>query len=476
MPNLERLAASGTVFNHSYSAHPLCCPSRVSFWTGQYSSVHGSRHNQKLMSDGTPNLAESFRQAGYQLGIFGKNHCFTPRQLEQWFQTDYSMGSASWKAAILPGTARTVAAHGRWLREQGGPLLPPASAPFPYETFPTHMATQHAINYIERQAGEAFLMWLSLPDPHPPMDVPEKFANVLPAQSLKLPPSRKDEMEGKNTRMKIFDYLIRGREIPDEYLSRYLSIYSGKTAFVDYELGRLMDALQAKGLRENTIFLFTSDNGDFAGEHHLIVKTGSMVDSMVRMPAILSWPGSLPGGRREDALTNHVDFLPTLLNLCGLPALRTAQGMPLPLKTDSRRRQFVNSEYGSGDPEYTWAEARTLGPAARLGDYALTKPSVVTSNPAKRGHRKTGQWRTRQDNSSYSPNRPRASRSPGYGFRPSTGTAAAVLVRQLLGPHCRTWPWCSSRSSIELTAAVSPSNFPQSSMGRFDVNSVLARS
>jgi len=102
--------------------------------------------------------------------------------------------------------------------------------------------------------------------------------------------------------------------------------------------------------------------------------------------------------------------------------------------------------------------------------------SVVTSNPAKRGHRKTGQWRTRQDNSSYSPNRPRASRSPGYGFRPSTGTAAAVLVRQLLGPHCRTWPWCSSRSSIELTAAVSPSNFPQSSMGRFDVNSVLARS
>jgi len=374
MPNLERLAASGTVFNHSYSAHPLCCPSRASFWTGQYSSVHGSRHNQKLMSDGTPNLAESFRQAGYQLGIFGKNHCFTPRQLEQWFQTDYSMGSASWKAAILPGTARTVAAHGRWLREQGGPLLPPASAPFPYETFPTHMATQHAINYIERQAGEAFLMWLSLPDPHPPMDVPEKFANVLPPQSLKLPPSRKDEMEGKNTRMKIFDYLIRGREIPGEYLSRYLSIYSGKTAFVDYELGRLMDALQAKGLRENTIFLFTSDNGDFAGEHHLIVKTGSMVDSMVRMPAILSWPGSLPGGRREDALTNHVDFLPTLLNLCGLPALRTAQGMPLPLKTDSRRRQFVYSEYGSGDPEYTWAEARTLGPAARLGDYALSKP------------------------------------------------------------------------------------------------------
>ncbi len=218
---------------------------------------------------------------------------------------------------------------------------------------------------------------MSLPDPHTPIEVPEKFANALPAQSLELPPFRKDELDGKNTRMKIFDYLIRGREIPDEYLARYLSIYSFKTAFVDYELGRLMDTLQAKGLRENTIFLFTSDNGDFAGEHHLIVKTGSMVDSMVRMPTVLSWPGSLPVGRREDALTNHVDFLPALLDLCGLPALPTAQGMPLPLKTDSRRRQFVYSEYGSGDAEYTWAEAKTIGPAARLGDYALTKPLEI---------------------------------------------------------------------------------------------------
>src|SRR4030095_10460702 len=109
-----------------------------------------------------------------------------------------------------------------WLREQGGPLLPPSAAPFPHQIFPTHMATQHAINWIDRRTVDPFLMWLSLPDPHTPIEVPEKFANVLPAQSLKMPPFRKDELEGKNTRMKIFDYLIRGRDIPAHDLAKEL--------------------------------------------------------------------------------------------------------------------------------------------------------------------------------------------------------------------------------------------------------------
>ncbi|MEX2261294.1 MAG: sulfatase-like hydrolase/transferase [Bryobacteraceae bacterium] len=373
-PNLKRLASAGIVFNHSYTPHPLCLPARVSLWTGQYSSTHGSRHNQKLMSDESTSMAGLFQQAGYSLGIFGKNHCFTPQQLTKWFAADYSIGSPGWRASLAPGTSKQISEHATWMRDQGGALMPPSAAPFAHEIFPTHLANQRAIEFVENRRQEPFLLWVSLVDPHTPIEVPEKFAGALPAGRLKLPPFREGEIKTKNTRMRIYDYLIRGGEIPDEYLARYLSVYSGKIAFLDHELGRLLDAIEAKGLRENTIFMFVSDNGDFAGEHHLMVKTGSLVDSMVRMPMILSWPASLPRGQREDALVNHVDIMPTLLRLCGLPVPSTVEGRPLPLTPDAPRRPFVYSEYGNGDAEYTWEEARKLGPAERLGDYALQTP------------------------------------------------------------------------------------------------------
>ncbi len=370
-PNLDRLARTGITFNHCYTPHPLCLPARASLWTGQHSATHGSRHNQKLLSDGSTTMAGLFQQAGYTLGIFGKNHCFTPAQLSQWFQTEYSMGSANWRASLSPETAKQIAEHARWIRAQGGPLMPPAAAPFPHEIFPTHLATQRALEFLERPRQGPFFLWVSVPDPHTPTEVPEKFAGALPADRVKLPPFRRNETAGKNTRMQIFDFLIRGQEIPEEYLARYLSVYSGKTAFVDHEMGRLMDAIEAKGLRNDTLFIFTSDNGDFAGAHHLIVKTGSLVDSMVRMPLVLSWPAAWAGGLREEALVSQVDLMPTLLELCGLKVPPTVEGRPLPLTAEAPRRSFVYSEYGAGEVEYTWQDARSLGPAKRLGDYAL---------------------------------------------------------------------------------------------------------
>ena len=133
----------------------------------------------------------------------------------------------------------------------------------------------------------------------------------------------------------------------------------------------LFRSLERTGLDRNTILLVTSDHGDFAAEHHLIIKTGSLLDSMVRIPLVLSWPGRLPEASRERALVSHVYIMPTLLELCGLPMPSGLDGQRLPLRPGDPRRDFVYSEYGAGGPEFTWEEAKALGPAARLGDYAL---------------------------------------------------------------------------------------------------------
>lgn len=383
MPNLERLARRGVTFTQAVTPHPLCMPARVSLWTGQYSSTHGARCNQTPMPDDRPTMAGILKRAGYKLGIFGKNHCFTDAQLGKWFDADYSLGSAAWKKSLSPQLAAGIREHQRWIRAQGGGTMPPKAAPFPPEVFQTRLINERAMQFIDGARGGPFAAWISIPDPHHPVQTPERYARVVPPERVKLPPYKPGEMKTKNTRMQIYDYLIRGSELPEQFLRDFLSVYYGMTAFIDDELGRLLDLLDRRGLTEKTIVLFTSDHGDFAAEHHLIIKTGSMLDSMVRIPMVISWPGRIREGQIESAPVNHVDIMPTALSLCGLRVPDTAQGRQLPLRDSDDRRAFSYSEYGAGGPMYTWEDARAIGPAKRLGDYALNT-KVLTDHLEKR--------------------------------------------------------------------------------------------
>jgi len=373
-PNLARLARRGVTFDYAFTPHPLCVPARASLWTGQYSHTHGSRSNQMLLRDDREPMAAVLDRAGYKLGIFGKNHCFTPGQLESWFGADYSLDSKLWNQALTPQVAAQIKAHRAWIRERGGGTMAPEASPFPPEICQTHLINQRAMEFIEQNRRGSFAAWISIPDPHHPIQTPREF---VPPGKVRLPPFRAGEVRTKNTRMQIYDYLVRGGELPEEFLRRYLSVYYGMAAFIDHELGRLVGLLERTGLAENTVVLFTSDHGDFAAEHHLIIKTGSLLDSMVRIPLVLSWPGRVPQGRREPALVSHLDILPTLLELCGLPAPAGVEGMRLPLGPADARRSSVYSEYGAGGPEFTWEEARALGQPARIGDYSLETPAEV---------------------------------------------------------------------------------------------------
>jgi arylsulfatase A-like enzyme len=370
-PHLARLAARGVTFDHAFTAYPLCMPARASLWTGQYPHTNGSRCNQMPLGDDRPSMAAVLRDAGYRLGLFGKNHCFTPAQVERWFDADYSFGSKSWNNALRPELTTLIQKHRAWIKQQEGI---PAFAPFPPEPFQTQLATDRALEFIDGSSGRPFAAWISISDPHPPYQAPDSFARLVPADQLKLPPLPDGEMKTKNTRMQIFDYLVRGRELTESFLRQYLSVYYAMTLFVDTQLGRLMDLLERKRLSENTIVLFTADHGDFATEHRLLQKTGCLLDCMVRVPLLVSYPGQLPRGRRETALVNQVDILPTLLGLCRLPAPRGIEGQPLPLARSDRRRSFVYSEYGAGDPEFTWEDARKIKPSPKLGVYSLNRP------------------------------------------------------------------------------------------------------
>jgi arylsulfatase A-like enzyme len=385
-PNLARLTARGVIFEHNFTAHTLCMPARASLWTGEYSHTVGSRCNQMPLRDDRRSMAGILHDAGYRLGLFGKNHCFTPAQRECWFAADCStsnppsgtfagaggLNSKSWNQAISASLAAEMKEHHRWIRSQGGL---PASAPFPPEVFETHLVAERALEFIDHAGSAPFAAWISISDPHPPYQAPEKFVRLVSPDRLKLPPFRDGEMKTKNTRMQIFNYLTRGPELSEVFLRHYLSIYYAMTLFVDWELGRVLDLLERKKLTENTIVLFTADHGDFATEHHLREKTGCLLDCLARVPLVFSWPGHVPEGRRESALVNQVDIMPTLLEFCGLPIPTDVEGRRLPFDREDSRRSFVYSEYGAGGPYFTWEDARKIGPTPVLGTYSLGRPN-----------------------------------------------------------------------------------------------------
>ena len=225
-PNLERLAQRGVTFDNAFTPHPLCMPARSSLWTGQYTHTTGSRDNQHPLRDDRVSMTGILHKAGYTLGIFGKNHCFTAPQLERWFAANYSSGSRQWNEALTPEVAGQVKALRKWIADRGGGTMPPEAHPFPAEVCDTHLCTQRAIEFIEKKRQGPFAAWISITDPHHPMQAPESFARGVPSPAqVKLPPYRKGEIRGKNTRMQIYEYLVRGEEIPEDFLRRYLSIY-----------------------------------------------------------------------------------------------------------------------------------------------------------------------------------------------------------------------------------------------------------
>ncbi len=101
-------------------------------------------------------MAQVLRDAGYTLGIFGKNHCFTSTQLDRWFALNLATESPKWRRSLTPEEAAGIDRLRQWIARQGGPMMPPAAAPFPLEVQPTHLINQRAIDFIERGPESPF--------------------------------------------------------------------------------------------------------------------------------------------------------------------------------------------------------------------------------------------------------------------------------------------------------------------------------
>ncbi len=323
-PNLDELARRGVTFQNAVCQSPVCVPSRSSQLTGRYPSEINVLFNNVAGCDGIfPPQTETFpeilaRVGGYQTLTFGKAH--TPKH-PIWERVEPMSDLSDYAGPFALNPRYDEAEHHVIKMHRVDPLILAGT----YPTFapnPSHTITDWAIEWLRdgRDANRPFLVRVSHNWPHTPVLAPPPFDRLYHPDEI--PIQFYDEQAYRSR-------ALYNREIADEDKMSELSReqirqiwkdYMGLCAYVDYEVGRLLAALQALGLEEDTIICFSSDHGKALGEWGAGEK-GYFDAEVWRVPFVWSWPQHLPQGEVRSEGCELLDMGRTLLGLAGLSHL-----------------------------------------------------------------------------------------------------------------------------------------------------------
>ena len=291
-PNLDRLASESVNLTRFYVS-PVCAPTRASLMTGRYNyrtGVVDTYIGRAMMHGDEVTVAEMLSEAGYKTGIFGKWHLgdnYPMRPMDQGFQEVLvHKGGGIGQPSDPPGTSYF------------DPILQLNGKQQPYAGYCTDIFFNTAMMFIEQNRDEPFFAYIPTNAPHSPYDVPESYIEPYRAQGL----------NDKDAR-----------------------IY-GMIANIDENVGKLLDLLDKRGLTENTIVIFMTDNGPTTRRYTagLRAQKASVYEGGIRVPFLVRWPARL-APRTDDRIAAHIDVLPTLIEAAGatLPDDRKIDGISL---------------------------------------------------------------------------------------------------------------------------------------------------
>lgn len=334
-PTLDRLVREGTAFTHAHimggSCSAVCMPSRAMLMTGR-TLFHLERQGQSIPQEHVL-LGEHLRRAGYITFGTGKWHNGSPsyaRSFTSGAEIFFGGMEDHWNvpACDFDPTGRyepKPVARDPWVSNQ---LF--------YRQYDHIKAGKHsselfcdaAIDFIERyDASAPFFMYVSFMAPHDPRTMPKAFLDLYDATGMDLPPNVFPEHPFDNGDLMVRDELLASRPRNPREVRRHLAEYYAMITHADAQIARVLAALEAKGLADNTIIVFAGDNGLALGQHGLMGKQ-NLYDHSVRVPLILAGPG-IPRGERRDAYCYLLDIYPTLCDLLGLPTPETVEGKSL---------------------------------------------------------------------------------------------------------------------------------------------------
>ncbi len=359
-PNLRKLARSGVNFTRAYTAAPVCSPSRTAFFSGVAPWKSGHYHNTPGASTSEPlnnalSLAGAFKQAGYSTSGYGKiTHGWD--QKENW---DVKLGHK--RDPAPPGAPLTAVGRGE---QDWGPIhLAEAD-------MNDTMNADAAITRLGQQHDKPFFIAFGTFNPHMPWYVPKKYFDMFPLETLPTPELRSNDLD---------DVPPLGRELTDgkgKFVDAVLEhglhqeavqAYLATTAYVDAQMGRVLDALDNSSHADNTIVVFLTDHGFHLGEKHHWQKA-TLWEEATHVLLTIRVPGITSAGGISKRFVSLLDLYPTLNELCDLQVATTLDGRSLvPLLKD---------------PEANWQSTAITGLTSKGGP--VWKPYISIRTEAGR--------------------------------------------------------------------------------------------
>jgi len=335
-PNLDRLAGGGMLFTNFFCTSPVCSPARASLMTGRIPSQHGV-HDWIAARNMPPDAAQYLRgftcysdilaDNGYACALSGKWHLGDSMTGQHGFSRWFTMprGGSKYNDAEMIRDGKVQTCPG----------------------YLTDVITDEALAFLEQSGKRPFYLSVHYNAPHSPWTghPPDIVASYddCPFETCPQEPAHP-----------------WGRQFMRHHLGNRDSLkgYFAAITAMDLNVGRILDKLEDLGLRENTLVVFTSDNGYSCGHHGFWGKGNgtyplNMYENSIKVPAVFSHPGRIPAGVKSDALVSQYDFMPTLLEYLGIAAMKDETlpgqsfGAVLTGRADEARdRVVVYDEYG----------------------------------------------------------------------------------------------------------------------------------
>lgn len=398
-PHIDQIGRTGTRFSKCITPHPMCMPARASILTGRLPYSHGVRDNGRNLDEsfGNDGLGGIFSGAGYKTHFIGKAHLSTHETFHATNRAECYISTADFPAdwggpyfgfqdvklmlrphhhCVWQDAPYTLhyenfldqGSQGRQRWNRAKETIPPPSTHFQAwrsaldeEWHSSPWIGDQSVKTIKNAGEEPLFAWISFPDPHPPFLAPAPWSDAYTPKDVDLPTHFELDLDNRPWWHRAFlESSVRrnlkrehaeggkdwgqGSGLNESQLRDITALYYGMISAIDHQVGRIMGALKENGLLDNTIVVFTSDHGEWLGDHGLLLKGPMLYDGLLRVPFLMTGP-SIPVGRVIDQPVSTLDLRATLADLCGIPASDDNGASLRPVFKGTQTREFALNEW-----------------------------------------------------------------------------------------------------------------------------------
>jgi arylsulfatase A-like enzyme len=337
-PNIDRIANEGILLENVFCTNAICTPSRAVVISGEYSHVNGVKTLDDNFDSSKENVAKLLQDSGYETAMIGKWHLHTEPNGFDYYN-------------VLPGQGKY---KNPLLKEKGTVWKDHKKGGKKYEGYVTDVITNESIKWLEnRDKDKPFFLMSHHKAPHGLWEYAERHKDLFKDVKIPEPESLYDNkshgplkgekygssISGRYKQRNMLDQVTKGKwptgnldpsgmtyeELVSATYQKYLKDYLRTAAAIDENVGRMLKYLDDHNLTENTIVIYTSDQGQFLGEHDYFDKRW-MYEESLRMPFLMRYPKEIKAGQKNSDMTLNLDFAPTFLDYAGVKAPEYMKG------------------------------------------------------------------------------------------------------------------------------------------------------